>query len=190
MSLQKVIYIHINKCGGTSIKSAIRNLDNVFIPKNDNIVNLIGTPLWNSHIKISVVRNPYDRIKSLYGMLMRQGKRLSLDDMLNILTNDKIPYKTNDGFLPTGDSYIKRHGLPMTHKHYGICNGDKIIVDKIYNLENINEHWNDIQTLIGFDVKLPHKNTSKSNLIKLTNKQMKIIQEYYDKDFNLLGYEK
>jgi len=190
MSIQKVMYIHINKCGGTSIKSAINKFDNVFIPSNDNIVNLIGTSIWNDHIKISVVRNPYDRIKSLYGMLIRQGKKLTLDDMLNILTNKSIPYKTNDGLLPIGDSYIKRHGLPMTHKHYGICDGNKIIIDKIYNLENINKHWNDIQTLIKSDVKLPHKNISKSNLIKLTNKQIKIIQKYYDKDFNLLGYEK
>lgn len=186
----KLMFIHINKCGGTSVKHAFRNLKNVYIPNNDNIINLIDTPIWNNSTKITIVRNPYNRIKSLYGMLIRQGKVISIDDMLNILMDDSILYKTDNGSLPKGKSYIKRHGLPMTHKHYGICSDDKIIIDKIYKLENIKKDWGKIQKLINHKINLPHKNTSKSDLIKLSELQKDKIQYIYNKDFNLLGYEK
>lgn len=190
MPSQKVMFIHINKCGRTSVKSAINNLKNVYIPANDNIISLIGTPIWKNHFKITIVRNLYDRIKSLYGMLIRQGVNISIDEMLNILIDDDILYKTADGSFPIGHSYIKRHGLPMTHKHYGICDGDKIIVDKVFKLEQIKEDWKEIQKIINSNINLPHKNLSKSNLIKLSAIQKEKIYNFYTKDFRLLKYEK
>ena len=41
--------------------------------------------------------------------------------------------------LPGGNSYAKRHRLPMSHSHYGIVLNDKIIIDHVFKLENINK---------------------------------------------------
>lgn len=185
----KIIFIHINKCGGTSVKHVLKNT-NVFIPKNDDIINIIDSDFWNESIKFTIVRNPYDRIKSLHGMLIRDNYNITMDELLNIIEDESINYKYINKKFPSGEGYIKRHGLPMSHKHYGIINNGKITMDYIFKLENIKTDWEKIKQLTNVKSELVVKNVSNSSEIELLQNHIDIINKYYHEDFMFFGYEK
>jgi hypothetical protein len=190
MSFQKIIYIHVNKCGGTSVKKVFNGLKHISIPSNDNIIDLIGTGKWNNSVKVTIVRNPYDRVKSLYKMLLRDNKFVSIERFFEILVDASIDYKMINGKLPTGDSYIKRHCLPLSHEHYGLVKDDKIIIDHVFKLENIKTDWSIIQKICNCKSSLPKKNISNSKSIKFSKEQIEIINNYYNLDFKLFQYKK
>lgn len=193
------IFIHINKCGGTSLKQSFSGIKNLLIPINDNIVNLVNKDKWNNAFKFTVVRNPYDRILSLCGMLMRDGKHGNIsniiDMILEVVSDDSIKYKMNNGGLMKGTKpYIKRHGLPMTHTHYGVYNKEtnSLNIDKYFKLETINEEWGNIESLIGKKLNLYNYNTSniKKDHSVFTKEQIQKINKIYHKDFEIFGYNK
>lgn len=193
--MSNFIFIHINKCGGTSLKSSFSRTKNIKIPNNDDIKNLIKTDKWKNSFKFTVVRNPYDRILSLYGMLLRSKKIITLDEVIKIISNDNIGYLRGDGGLSPGKKqYIKRHGLPMTHPHYGIYDNETntLRINRFFKLENINEEWNQIESLIGKKLNIVKLNSSniKKDYTIFTKEQIEIINKVYDKDFEVFGYDK
>lgn len=193
--MNNFIFIHINKCGGTSLKSSFSRTKNILIPNNDDIKNLIKTDKWKNSFKFTVVRNPYDRLLSLCGMLLRSKNKITLDEVVKIISNDSIKYLISDGGLSQGKKqYIKRHGLPMTHPHYGIYdnNTNTLNIDRFFKLENINEEWNQIEYLIGEKLNLPKLNSSniKKDYTIFTKEQIEIINKVYEKDFEVFGYNK
>ena len=184
----KNLFIHINKCGGTSVKRVLANYDHTYIPPNDNLINISKTPKWSKYYKFTIVRNPYTRILSLYGMLIKNNKGKKLDDVLDIITDDNIKYKGG----VKGKSYVKRHGLKMTHPHYSVYGDKGLMVDDFYKLEDIETGWDEIKSKLGINDELPKINVSKSyskSDVKMFNrKQLDIINNYFLKDFEVFKY--
>lgn len=198
MKNNHIYLIHINKCGGTSMKRMVVNRDNITIPKNDDIITLKKTSKWKNAIKITITRNPYHRILSLHSMLIRDGVKISLQGVIDIITNDNIKYHLSDiGITINGldnncDEYIKRHGLPMTHKHYGVVNEDlSLDVDYVFKLEELNDKWNEFKELTGIQRELVTRNKSnnKNDISSFTEEQIKTINEYFYNDFICFNYE-
>lgn len=189
--MKKIVFIHINKCGGTSVKKTISKLENIYIPNNDELINYSLTEEWNQVIKFTIVRNPYDRILSLYGMLKRDNKEYNLDEIINIVTDDTINYKTDNNKLPSGKEYVKRHGLKLTHPHYCIYKNGKILMDYVFKLENIEKDWVKIQNIIKTNENLQHINKSKikKDYSIFTKKQLLKINEYFKSDFEVFNYK-
>lgn len=189
--MKKIVFIHINKCGGSSVKRTISKLENIYIPNNDELINYSLTDEWHQSIKFTIIRNPYDRILSLYGMLKRDNKNYTLNEVINIITDDTIDYKTDNNKLPSGKEYVKRHGLRLTHPHYSIYKNGQIIIDYIFKLENIEKDWLKIQNIIKTNVNLQHVN--KSNIKKdysiFTKDQLNKINSYFKDDFEVFNYE-
>lgn len=193
MKNNHIYFIHINKCGGTSMKRMVVNRDNITIPKNDDIIALKKTSKWKNAFKITIARNPYHRILSLHSMLIRDGREISLQEVINIITDDNIKYKSEDGGLNRGSKeYIRRHGLPMTHKHYGVVNEDlSLDVDYVLKLEELNDKWNEFKELTGIQRELVtcNKSNNKNDISSFTDKQIKTINEYFHNDFICFNYE-
>jgi len=194
MKNNKIIFIHINKCGGTSMKHIVEEYNHIKIPSNDNIISLKNKKSWNESIKITFVRNPYTRLLSLFHMLKRDGYQSTLDEVIDIITNKNIKYLVSDGGLkPRSEEYIRRHGLPMTHKHYGVINDDlSLDIDYVYKLEELQDKWDEIKQIIQINKDLVKLNVSKNkNKIDVfTKKQLSKINEYYNNDFICFNYEK
>jgi len=194
MKNNKVIFIHINKCGGTSMKHIVEEYNHIKIPSNDNIISLKNKKSWNESIKITFVRNPYTRLLSLFHMLKRDGYQSTLDEVIDIITNKNIKYLVSDGGLkPRSKEYIRRHGLPMTHKHYGVMNDDlSLDIDYVYKLEELQDKWDEIKQITQINKDLVKLNVSKNkNKIDVfTKKQLSKINEYYNNDFICFNYEK
>lgn len=194
MKNNKIIFIHINKCGGTSMKHIVEEYNHIKIPSNDNIISLKNKKSWNESIKITFVRNPYTRLLSLFHMLKRDGYQSTLDEVIDIITNKNIKYLVSDGGLkPRSKEYIRRHGLPMTHKHYGVMNDDlSLDIDYVYKLEELQDKWDEIKQITQINKDLVKLNVSKNkNKIDVfTKKQLSKINEYYNNDFICFNYEK
>ena len=57
----KYLFIHINKCGGTSVKKVLDKKPHIYIPNNDTLCELNQTKVWDDYIKFTIVRNPLSK---------------------------------------------------------------------------------------------------------------------------------
>lgn len=174
------LFIHINKCGGTSLKEALAPHKDVFIPANNDLINLSNQDIWNDYKKFTIIRNPIDRVLSLQGMLLKRNKiDMSIDEILDLVEDESLAY---DKLAPR-NVYIKRHGLPMTHAHYQVYKDGKINVDKYWKLEELNEVLPEIEEYLGRKLNIPKLNTSKKK--QATDKEIERIKRVYAKDFEV-----
>jgi hypothetical protein len=69
---RKLIFIHIARTGGTSIETALVGKDWWFFDAQTKHISakqarmFYGEELWKSYTKFSVIRNPWDRIISMW----------------------------------------------------------------------------------------------------------------------------
>ena len=91
-------------------------------------------------------------------MMIKSGNKPTMDKILRIITDDTINHRGN----VKGLSYIKRHGLKMTHPHYCVYGNGNLLIDDFFKLENIETDWVEIQKKIGIKQKLPNLNKSNS----------------------------
>jgi len=193
--MKDIIFIHINKCGGTSMTKSLSGFKHVYIPSNDSIKNLVHKNIWINSYKFTIVRNPYHRFLSLYEMFKRNKNQKSFNKMLEVISDDNIRYDVNSGGKTHHrKEHIKRHGLPMTHKHYGVFDNEKNIlrINKVFKLEELEKAWPKIEEIIGKKLtkyKLNASNTKKE-ISKFTKKQLETINKIYAKDFEVFNYEK
>ena len=121
--------------------------------------------------------------------MIKSGNKPTMDKILRIITDDTINYKGN----VKGLSYVKRHGLKMTHPHYCEYGNGNLLIDDFFKLENIETDWLEIQKKIGINQKLPNLNKSNSYGEKDFNifnrNQLDKINEYFYKDFEAFKYD-
>ncbi len=213
----QVIFIHINKCGGTSVKRCLESDKNVLICTNNiknsakNISIVQRTPLWKSAFTFTIVRHPFLRLIYAYKMFHRENSAYTLQQVINIALDKTVNHnvvlaKKNNSLqfcmrstkpkpkLTNNLAYvsrIKRHTLPMTHPHYGIVRADDTItVDFVAHLENITNDWEVIEHHLGKTVPLPKANATNDNHVELSPAQVTALYAYYKRDFEIFGNPK
>mgnify|MGYP003626891996 CR=1 FL=1 len=101
LEANKLIFIHPPRCSGTSIEESM--LNGKLVPDSEKHLNAkqikdIVKDEWNSYFKFSIVRNPWDRVISMYHSrhyaLQGSGKYAgrSLKYFLENLTTPKWEY--------------------------------------------------------------------------------------------------
>lgn len=177
-------FIHINKCGGTSLKKALKDIPNVKIPSNDNLINFSYSKQWKDYKSFTIVRNPIDRILSLQGMMKTKWKiEITIDQILDIVEDCNIGYHFNFGKDFINENYIKRHALPMTHPFYQVYKDGKINVDRYWKLEELNSSINQINEFLECELKINRLNQSTKK--SATESEISRIREVYAKDFEV-----
>ena len=190
----KVIFYHIPKTAGTSIKSAL-NMDSGFVPyflskgaKNYNIK-------LKDYKKFSVVRNPYSRLISLYNYRkLRNYDNWAMGkdyDFNTWLKNPKLKgFRTIDDFYLFTDNFFKMMKDENTRKkyfnqtindyipyHLWLSNeNNNLKMDFVLKQENLNNDFNHVFE----NCELPEKNTYNSNLREYgENNTLKVINDDY-----------
>ncbi|MFP8644897.1 sulfotransferase family 2 domain-containing protein [Priestia aryabhattai] len=141
--------------------------------KATKIKKTIGEDIWNSYYKFSFDRNPWDKVISQYYFKTGKSKsKISFDEFLQL------------------NKFKSAYNYPI----YTI--NDELAVDFLGKYENLNEDLKKVCTLIGipFDGWLPK---AKGNFRKdqrhygklYDKKQKELIQQYFKKEIDLLGYE-
>lgn len=168
---KKVFFIHIPKCGGTSIFETLK------VKKKIELVG--GAHSYASrHFKdkvdlfVTQVRNPYDRIVSHFKMIKQYNNEHDLDinDFINCIDNLQYTDKKRSIFMPN-------HFKPMSTWINGVKNV------KVFKLEN-GDIWDYL------DIEPSHLRKSPIGNIELTVSQKNIIYNYFREDFDNFDYER
>ncbi len=185
----KYSFIHINKCGGTSIETALG------LPKTHDTAYFrrekVGGEAWSKMITFAVVRHPYSRILSDYNFRVKTNQ--------NKLRTKKIPF----------DEWVKKTIIDRDHfyydkpTHFSSCwqwitdlDRKSVIVDNIYKLEEIDDHWRDLCLKIGCPQAglLPHANKTEVSKINdaiqfMSEESRYAIRTHFWEDFDNLNYD-
>jgi hypothetical protein len=187
--MNKYLFLHVSKCGGTSIKKAIKDVPNVYnFDRYDlDCLHLKIKKEMSNTTKFTIVRNPYSRLASAINMFRRKGYDISVHEVLDIVENEDVSHLFQ--FFSKKESYVKRHCLPMCDRHYCLIDDGEMIVDKIYYFENFSKTISEIQDLLKTELKVRHLNASKNKLIDFSKDEIARINKIYQKDFEIFKYK-
>jgi len=157
------IYLAPTRTGSSTINK-ILGMPKVHFPLDEKIVK-------SKTYKFATVRNPYDRILSMYNFFP-MGEGTCFDDFLSFLE-----FSGKENVLIFYPQYKYTHWK------------GKQIVDDIIKLEDFKEVLTTIP-LFKDITKIPHVNKDKRKGIELTSEQKERIYEMYKEDFEFLSYDK
>jgi hypothetical protein len=148
--------------------------------KAREIKNYVGENIYNKYFKFSIVRNPYDLQVSLYHYI-KQSKGHRDYGVANKLNFKEFVRREIKNEASRQSDFLTDY------------NGN-LIVDYIGKTEELQQSMDEICNEIGIDVvDLGHKNKSdrKSNYMSYYDEKLKKeVYNYFNKDFELFGYEK
>lgn len=179
-----VIFVHIQRTGGNSIRKLLNQEDPDLINKialdstqlrikhcfASDIRQAIDPDCFNRYTKFCVVRNPFDRMISWYAMFKHQ-------------TTEKVPQHQFPDLWQLGeqsgieiakhtDSFETFLAMPEEAEHgffkrfyynqldYLTDHEGKLLVDKVLRFENLEEDFRSLAKAIGIKAPLPHVNQS------------------------------
>lgn len=199
----KCIYIHIPKTAGTSIENAL-------LGQSENPVERGITdhktaayykrkhgPLFEKYFVFSIVRNPWDRIYSIFSYYTNGGNQR---DDLNIVRS--IP----DSFKGFCRKYLRNNrrlyffGKPILWPQYRFLLVKKYLffpswknspIDYVGRFEKLEEDFNYIADRIKLPYRLPHvrRNQHDHYAGKYDSETISMVSAIYQKDIEMWGYE-
>lgn len=177
-------FIHINKCGGTSVEKALG------LPKIHDTAQqrhqLLGPKRWNEMFSFALIRHPYAKVASHYRYRVKTNQTGLNDRHLNL----------NDWVLAAyGDKDERYYDNPLMFAPCFDWISDEdgnIIVDHISKLENIENDWPFIAQSCGYEGSLPKANSTRPNddrVEALDARSKAIILDHFQTDFENWGYD-
>lgn len=211
----KVIFVHIQRTGGSSIYRAFEESDpdiqhklpfdpekkRLKHPFTRDIKAVMDKSLFQDYTKFCVVRNPFDRMVSWYSMFKHNTlEKITFDHPELETLGDAIEstiaknVSTFEDFikLPKDDpdGFFVRFHTPQ--KTFITDHADKIMVDKILHFENLTEEFNKFADDVGFDGQLPHINSSireRHYREYYTDEMKQEMLNRFKEDFDYFGYK-
>lgn len=200
------IFIHIPKCGGTSIENVIwphpedlteANLWWGFVSQYHNkyqtgglqhllarqVRSEVGLEIFNSFYKFTIVRNPWDRIVSQFAYMQT---RPDLMDFIGMQPDTE--FKAYLGLIQK-----KQHVQWMPQTDFILDQDGTLLVDKIGRLESIEKDSNEVFDILGVcreQDKNFHANRSERKSIDhyYDQESAEMVGEIYSSDISYLNY--
>lgn len=173
----KFIYIHIPKSAGTFIKHYLlsniepeyennqnqQDYDDKYKVTCERALNAIANevPDYKDYFKFTIVRNPFDRVVSMYSYLggwkFDYFVENNIDSPMMPYVQKFHDYYISDDFDGFIDYAYEQQAIKKFHAGYYENYIDRIKVsglvsiDKFYKLESIEDCLNDLQTKLKFD---------------------------------------
>jgi chondroitin 4-sulfotransferase 11 len=179
---KKLLFIHIPKTAGTSISKSLnipkdhghRTLQKIISKKSE----------LNKYYKVAFVRNPYDRMVSLYNEKKETGWLYK-----NVDFKKFIQFIYTDISKISNDPNLENHSKPCT---FWLKYDEQIIMDYIGKFENIENDLNFIYKTLNLDnKKLQHlRKRNKMHYSKYYDEEtINIVKKYHKEDLELFNYK-
>ena len=179
----KFIFIHINKCGGSTID---RLLGGGLFGGHKKVFDYkkLNPKEFDNYFKFTFVRNPWDRVVSFYFYQMKRN-------WIYYPFDETIPFKE---FVKNWLIQMPRQTKLNTHPCYDWISDkdDNLQVDFIGRFENLQQDFNIVCDKIGIpQQQLPRKNATKHKHYTeyYDDETREIVAEKFAKDIEYFGYE-
>lgn len=198
------IFIHIFKCGGTSVHNTLKELDgrsDIYMGGHldaeavyNGFKDQNNIEEFNNKFKFSIVRNPYDWLGSTYHYIRRSKGHEFNGKMINSSIDEFIDWFIDEAMQFERTEFQNKY---LTQKQFLTKNREidnKLLVDYFSKLEELDTNWKYILDQSGLYYKsLPRKNTNpkklKSYKPQYGKRAIDRIQETFKEDFNFFEYE-
>lgn len=190
MRKNKCIFIHIPKNGGTSILRALGASKGDRIHLNWRVYQQANRFLFDNYFKFAIVRNPYERLVSVYTYLLAGGSSNKDAEISNYLNENAVSFK---GFVFEflSPSRIQMMALLRAQAYYICDEFGRIKVDEVFRLESIEESYPVICRKTGIrGFQHFHENKSSRNSFESyydEETKQKVFQ-LYSLDFEIFKY--
>ena len=202
----KCIFIHIPKCGGSSIEKTLwprsedRNEANLywgFISKYHNkyqtgglqhllasqVRQEVGAKIFEEFYKFTFIRNPWDRIVSQFAYMQQRP-----DLMEYIGMNIDTEFKSYLGLIQQ-----KEHVQWMPQYKFILDDEGTLLVDQIGRLESFETDFSSILAALKLDQSEEAAHLNRSNRKSLNEyysdrEAVEMVADIYAKDIELFGY--
>ena len=205
----KAVFIHIPKNAGTSVTKLLRDSNtNCIIKKHGSasfVMDEIGEPEFKSRFSFAFVRNPWDRMVSLFYFKKTRWTRKAKNTAQypNMLKNAAAKFYLEDDFLGfmqwflldlSCDSLSVHNHIPNQEQLAWLTNkdGTDIIVDFVGKVENIAEDIEVIRKVLGIKAELSHQNKTvrEPEYRKYYDDETaELIADVFSRDIEAFGYE-
>jgi len=194
----KFIFVHIPKCAGCSLKEHLKeNCGNELINSDhhslDAIFRTFG-PQVKDYYKFTFVRNPWDRIVSLYSFWLNQTPNSVFYqwdfEQVNFIKNNNLSFNDFVKLIPLNNSVF--HEKPHLLSYIGHFIKSPSSLDFIGRIENFQEDLVKIFGQIGIKMqkdRWSNKSKHKHYSEYYNNETRDIIAKQYSKDIEYFGYE-
>jgi|SaaInlStandDraft_1057018.scaffolds.fasta_scaffold04729_2 chondroitin 4-sulfotransferase 11 len=175
------IFIHINKCGGTSMERAL-GMPFINHRTAQEHRNALGKKIWSKRYKFALVRDPYDRIGSLF---FYRHKNLTLHE-----AKQYFPYWL-ENVAEINEKKVAGPKLSPQTSWITDSNGNTII-DQWFKLEELDKELEELEFRLNkkLNVSVLNKKKNKINYMELYNNQTdSILKEAFSDDFDTFGYK-
>lgn len=178
-----LVFIHINKTGGSSIEKALR------IPFEHRTalekIREIGERRWNKKHTFTVIRNPWDKVVSHYHYRVQTNQTSLRDQSISFRDWVLRSYKHKD------PKYYDTPKMFMPQIEWISDQNQHILVDRICRFENLAPDFQQLCEHIGKVVELPHLKVSKRiHYREYYDKETEeVIAECFDKDIRQFEYQ-
>jgi hypothetical protein len=180
----KAIIVHIPKTGGTSIENALKMSKS----HGRHLMGVVGRTkykVWNEYYKFSFVRNPWDRMVSIfhYYKLGKEPENKPIRDILKDV--DFNQFITNI----SKHSWLKELLVPQ--KAWITDENGEILVDFVGRFENYKEDSEKVLAKLGVDKPIPHDRKSERGDYKsyYNDNTIEIVRELFKEDIEFFNYK-
>lgn len=185
--LDRYSFIHINKCGGTSVERFLG------LPKHHDTaarrIARIGRGRWDRNYTFALIRHPYAKAVSHYRYRVKTNQTGLRDDGIELNAWIHRAYGAKD------PRYYNRPLMFAPCFRWLSVDG-KIVVDDVVKLEEIDERWPDICRRIARPYRpLRQKNatsgtTTQEALSLLDDESRAILNTHFAIDFAQFDYRR
>ena len=194
----KFIYIHIPKCGGCSLKDYLEEhcTDELKNTQHDSLKDVLkdNPKKIQDYYKFTFVRNPWDRIVSLYYFWFNQTESSIFYQwdfkQADFIKNNNLSFHDFVKIINSNDTVF--HDKPHLNPYIGFFMEDPSSFDFIGKIENYQKDFEIICDKISITKeRIPHVNVSKHKhyIEYYDNETRQIVADKYAKDIEYFGYE-
>jgi hypothetical protein len=188
----QIIFIHIPKCAGEAVWALLGidkkpyNLISFSPPVLQHLLpkqlrgEYIPEEKWNAYKKITIIRNPYDRVVSDYFWMQQGGwgfVEASFDEYLG--TRETVVLQNS-----YSENMFYDHFYPL-HFYF-----EDIQFDHVIRYESLEKGIAELRELCQIENPLTKQNASERGSFVLNQEQKDRIYQMYERDFLDFGYER
>lgn len=177
-----VIFVHINKTGGSSIEVALG------LPfQHRTALELrqdLGEERWRSRFSFAFVRNPWDRIASHYAYRVKTDqtglgdRHIGFNDWVRLAYGERDP------------RYYDQPKMFMPQTHWIADTAGEIMVDFVGRFERLEHDFATVCERLGRQARLPHLKRSGGSapVEEYSDEAVEIVRTRFAEDIERFGY--